>query len=98
MMLEGIAWRFRTGSPWRTCQPISDHGRRCGSGIIWSLDGTYEAMLTQVAAMFGCDAGMVDGLEKLGGFDEVQAHQHCAGARSDTLAKGGPIELQEICR
>jgi hypothetical protein len=28
----------------------------------------------------------------------VRAHQHCAGARCDTLATGDSVELQEICR
>ena len=66
----------------------------------WSLDGTYDAMLAQVAAVFGFDAGMAEDLEKLLSVDStnVRAHHHCAGARSDTLATGGSVELQESCR
>ena len=43
------------------------------------------------------DAEMVEDLEKLLSVDStnVRAHQHCAGARSDTLATGGSVELQE---
>jgi putative transposase len=44
LMLEGIVWRFRTGSPWRDLpadfgpwQTVWKRHHR------WSLDGTYEA-------------------------------------------------------
>ena len=66
LILEGIAWRFRTGSPWRDLpadfgpwQTVWKRHHR------WSLDGTYDAMLAQVAAVFGFDAGMAEDLEKL---------------------------------
>src|ERR1700681_1378756 len=100
LILEGIAWRFRTGSPWRDLpadfgpwQTVWKRHHR------WSLDGTYDAMLAQVAAVFGFDAGMAEDLEELLSVDStnVRAHQHCAGARSDTLATGGSVELQESC-
>ena len=100
-ILEGIAWRFRTGSPWRDLpadfgpwQTVWKRHHR------WSLDGTYDAMFAQVAAAFGMDGAMVEDLEKLLSVDStsVRAHQHCAGARSDTLNTGGSVELQESCR
>ncbi|EUA09431.1 putative transposase [Mycobacterium kansasii 732] len=64
------------------------------------MDGTYDAMFAQVRAVFGLGAAVVADVEKLLSVDStnVRAHQHCAGARSDTLAKGGSVELQEICR
>src|ERR1700682_1218825 len=98
LILEGIAWRFRTGSPWRDLpadfgpwQTVWKRHHR------WSLDGTYDTMFAQVAAVFGLDAEMVEDFEKLLSVDStsVRAHQHCAGARSDTLATGGSVELQE---
>jgi len=101
LILEGIAWRFRTGSPWRDLpaefgpwQTVWKRHHR------WSLDGTYDAMFAQVKAVLGFDAAMVEDIENLLSVDStnVRAHQHCAGARSDTLAKGGPVELQEIRR
>jgi transposase len=101
LILEGIAWRFRTGSPWRDLpadfgpwQTVWKRHHR------WSLDGTYDTMFAQVAAVFGLDAEMVEDLEKLLSVDStsVRAHQHCAGARSDTLATGGSVELQESAR
>ncbi|MEC3982575.1 hypothetical protein [Amycolatopsis sp. H20-H5] len=50
--------------------------------------------------MFGFDAEMAENVEKLLSVDSTsaQAHQHSVGARSDTLATGGSIELQESCR
>ena len=66
LILEGIAWRFRTGSPWRDLpadfgpwQTVWKRHHR------WSLDGTYDEMFAQVAEAFGMDAEMVEDLEKL---------------------------------
>jgi len=77
----------------------SDEGKRGNrfSDHRWSLDGTYDKMFAQVAEAFGMDAEMVEDLEKLLSVDStsVRAHQHSAGARSDTLATGGSVELQE---
>ena len=101
LILEGIAWRFRTGSPWRDLpadfgpwQTVWKRHHR------WSLDGTYDEMFARVAAAFGLDEQMADDIEALLSADStsVRAHQHCAGARSDTLATGGTIELQESAR
>lgn len=66
----------------------------------WSLDGTYDVMFVQVAQAFGFDAEMAGDIEKLLSVDStcVRAHQHSAGARSDTLDTGGTIELPEIRR
>ena len=66
----------------------------------WSLDGTYDEMFAQVASVFGFDAEMVEDIETLLSVDStnVRAHQHSAGARSDTLATGGTVELQESRR
>jgi transposase len=101
LILEGIAWRFRTGSPWRDLpadfgpwQTVWKRHHR------WSLDGTYDKMFAQVAAVFGVDAEMAEDIEKLLAVDStnVRAHQHSAGGRSDTLLTGGTIELQEGAR
>lgn len=101
LILEGIAWRFRTGSPWRDVpadfgpwQTVWKRHHR------WSLDGTYDEMFAAVAQAFGSGAAMVENVDKLLSMDStsVRAHQHAAGARSDTLAKGGFVELQESRR
>nr|WP_245720808.1 IS5 family transposase [Nocardia pseudovaccinii] len=101
LMLEGIAWRFRTGSPWRDLpadfgpwQTVWKRHHR------WSLDGTYDEMFTRAAAVFGFHTEMACDIEKLLSVDSTsaRAHQHAAGARSDTLATGGSVELQESRR
>lgn len=100
LTLEGIAWRFRTGSPWRDLpavfgawQSVWERHRR------WSTDGTYARMLAAARA------NAVDedpALEVLMSIDStsIRAHQHAAGARfheSSTLT-GGSVESQEFAR
>ncbi|CMG01298.1 transposase [Mycobacterium tuberculosis XTB13-092] len=101
LILEGIAWRFRTGSPWRDLpaefgpwQTVWKRHHR------WSLVGTCDEVFAHVAAVFGVDAEVAEDIEKLLSVDStnVRAHQHSAGACSDTLATGGTVELQEIRR
>lgn len=78
--LEGIVWRFRTGSPWRDLpvefgawQSVWERHRR------WSSDGTYAQMFAAVRAGVGADD---DELQALLAVDSssVRAHQHAAGA------------------
>ena len=87
LILEGIAWRFRTGSPWQTVW--KRHHR-------WSLDGTYDAMFAQIAAAFGGTGEMAGDIEALLSMDStsVRAHQYGAGARSDTLGTGGHCRIR----
>jgi putative transposase len=78
--LEGIAWRFRTGSPWRDLptefgpwQSVWERHKR------WSTDGTYAKMFAAVRE----EAGVEDEeLLELISIDStsVRAHQHAAGA------------------
>lgn len=98
--LEGIAWRFRTGSPWRDLpavfgawQSVWDRHRR------WSTDGTYARMLAAVRADVAVDDPAVEALMAIDS-TSVRAHQHAAGARfheSSTLT-GGSVELQGSAR
>jgi putative transposase len=74
LLLEGIAWRYRAGCPWRDLpadfgpwQTVWKRHHR------WSLDGTYDAMFAAVMAATGTDVG--DGLDTgrevvVGGFDQ----------------------------
>ena len=86
MVLEGIAWRFRTGSPWR------DLPARFGSWKTvwkrhnrWSADGTYARLMTDAQA----HADAVGDVDWLVAVDStiVRAHQHAAGARRDTTGE-----------
>jgi putative transposase len=94
--LEGIAWRFRVGAPWRdvpaefgSCKSLWERHR------LWSTDGTYERIFEavrdalpdqdpEVAELLSVDSTI------------VRAHQHAAGARfsGPDVLTGGSGELQ----
>jgi transposase len=98
-MLEGIAWRFRTGAPWRDVperfgpwQTVYDRHN------LWSENGTYELIFRHVLGEADID-GELDWLVSVDS-TIVRAHQHAAGARREDhqgeLAQhaGGSVELQ----
>jgi len=81
LVLEGIAWRFRTGSAWRDLpeefgpwQTVWKRHHR------FSIDGTYQRMFDEVRSSYRIDDG--DDLAQLLSIDStvVRAHQHAAGA------------------
>jgi putative transposase len=90
-VLEAIAWRFRTRSPWRDLPdrfgPWQTVWKRHDR---WSSDGTYARLLT--AAQAHADA--CENLDWLVAVDStiVRAHQHAAGARR---TPGGGSESQD---
>lgn len=109
VMLEGICWRYRTGSPWRDLPaefgPWQTVWKR---HFRWSTDGTYQLIMDAVQ-----DAGLLDEaageeVERLLAVDAtiVRAHQHAAGARHDSVTPpavaepaedtGGRTERQEF--
>jgi transposase len=58
----------------------------------WSVDGIYAEIFAAVRRAHGIDTADLDaGVRKLLSVDStsVRAHQHAAGARSDTLTGGG---------
>lgn len=92
--LEAIAWRYRTGAPWRDLpvdlgkwQTAWKRHRR------WSGDGTYAELFAEVQRHYGV-AGDPDGLvEQLLSIDStsVRAHRHAAGCPLPYLARiAGP--------
>lgn len=82
LVIEAIAWRYRTGSPWRDLPEVfgpfqtvwKRHNR-------WSKDGTWERLVTAVQA----EADVVGAVDWVVSVDStvVRAHQHAAGARRD---------------
>ena len=89
-VLEAIAWRFRTGAPWRDVpaefgpwQTLWKRHRR------WSGDGTYQAIFDHVLASQDT-AGKLDWLVSADS-TIVRAHQHSAGAPGAGRT-GGTIE------
>ncbi len=97
-MLEGIAWRFRTGAPWRDVperfgawQAVYDRHN------LWSENGTYALIFRHLLGEADTD-GELDWLVSVDS-TIVRAHQHAAGARREDLGEhtqhtGGWVELQ----
>jgi transposase len=80
LVLEGIAFRFRTGVPWRDVPERFGswntlHKRHCR----WADDGTYARLHQHLLG----DADLDGDLEWIVSVDStiVRAHQHAAGAR-----------------
>lgn len=82
LILEGIAWRLRTGAPWRDLP--ADFGPW---QTVWkrhhrfSFDGTYQRMFDAVRQQW-TDDELDEGVQRLVSVDStvVRAHQHAAGA------------------
>ena len=82
LILEGIAWRFRTGSPWRDLP--ADFGPW---QTVWkrhhrfSFDGTYQRIFDELRRHWADDE-LDEGMARLLSIDStvVRAHQHAAGA------------------
>ncbi|WP_407078073.1 IS5 family transposase [Streptomyces sp. NPDC126499] len=78
--LEAIAWKYRTGSPWRDLPeelgPFQTAHKRL---IRWAMDGTWARILTAVLAVADAD----DDVSWTASVDSTvcRAHQHSAGAR-----------------
>ena len=87
--MEGIAWRFRTGAPWRD---VPEHFGNWNTIYCpfsaWAKDGTWERLLTHVQALAD-EAGELDWVVSVDS-TITRVHQHGA-----TLprAAGGGIEL-----
>ena len=102
MILEGVAWRYRVGAPWRDVPPVfgpwqtvwKRHHR-------WSLDGTYLKIFVAVQDSLGTVPEAAAVTEMLMSIDStsIRAHQHAGGARNDVWTAaghtGGRIELHD---
>lgn len=102
--LEGIVWRFRTGSPWRDLpaefgpyQSVWERHR------LWSTDGTYREIFAAVREHSGPENEELEAILSIDS-TSVRAHQHAAGPRRDSVAAapdedtGGTTELHESWR
>jgi len=93
-VMEGIAWRYRTGCPWRDLParfgPWQTVWKRHDR---WSADGTWQRLVTAAQAYADAD-GSLDWLVAVDS-TIVRAHQHAAGARGDSGGMGGSVESQE---
>lgn len=84
MVIDGVLWRTRTGSPWRdlpACygnwKTVYNRHRR------WSGDGTWSVVLDGLRA--DCDSDVDAAGEWVLGTDGtvIRAHHHSAGARHE---------------
>jgi transposase len=92
--VEGIAWRFRTGAPWRDVPERFGHWNSIYQRFSdWSADGTWSRVLATVQ---GAAASRGE-LEWTFSVDSTitRVHQHGATLKRDT---GGGMELQEARR
>ncbi|WP_234358587.1 IS5 family transposase [Streptomyces sp. NRRL B-24085] len=83
--LEAIAWKYRTGSPWRDLPDELGSFQTAHKRLIrWAVDGTWERILCAVLAVAddGEDIGWTVSVDST----VCRAHQHAAGARK----KGAP--------
>lgn len=94
LIIEGIIWRYRTGTPWRDLpaefgpwQTVWKRHHR------FSQDGTWDAIHAELLADADA-AGLLDWSISVDGTIN-RAHQHGTNLPRDT---GGSIELQESAR
>lgn len=89
LVREGIAWRFRTGAPWRD---VPEHFGNWNTIYCrfndWAKDGTWERLLTHVQALAD-EAGELDWVVSVDS-TITRVHQHGATLPRHT---GGGIEL-----
>jgi len=92
--VEGIAWRFRTGAPWRDVPERFGHWNSIYQRFSgWSADGTWARVLARVQSCSAA-AGEIDWTVSVDS-TITRVHQHGATLPRDT---GGRIELQESRR
>ena len=92
--VEGIAWRFRTGAPWRDIPERFGNWNSIYQRFAdWSADGTWTTLLATVQGA----AEAKDDLEWTVSVDSTitRVHQHGATLPRDT---GGWVELHESFR
>lgn len=85
LILNGVFWRTRTGSPWRDLPGEYGHWKTAyNRHRRWSADGTYSRVLDELRR----DADQGEGVDWVVGVDGavVRAHQHAAGARREPPA------------
>ncbi len=109
LAVEGILWRFRTGSPWRDLPTEYAAWQTIYWRLnTWAKDGTFNTILAELRAEAHAegDLGWVVSIDS----SNARAHKHAAGAakiepstaEDDALFPapdtGGEIELQGSAR
>ena len=78
-VLNGILWRFRTGSPWADIPERYGPHTTCYNRFVrWRKAGVWDRLLAEVSKSYDGDIVMIDS-------SCVRVHQHGASGK-----KGGP--------
>ena len=73
--LNGILWRFRTGSPWRDVPERYGPYTTCYNRFVrWQRSGVWDRLLKAVSAAHDGDIVMIDS-------SCVRVHQHAANGK-----------------
>jgi len=79
LMLNGVLWILKTGSPWRDLPPEFGPYQTVHRRFIqWARAGTWDQVLKELAKDADPEAIMIDG-------SYVKLHQHGSGAKGGTL-------------
>jgi transposase len=74
-VLNGILWRFRTGSPWRDIPERYGPSTTCYNRFVrWREAGVWDRILNAVSAAYDGDLIMIDS-------SCVRVHQHGASGK-----------------
>jgi transposase len=85
MVINGVFWRTRSGSPWRDVPAVYGNWKTVyNRHRRWSGDRTWERVVAELRR----DADVGEGRQWTVGVDSgvVRAHQHAAGARREPPA------------
>ncbi len=95
-VVEGIAYRYRTGIPWRDL-PREEYGPW---QTVWkrhrryAADGTWDRVLAQILAEADAQGKIEWGVSVDATI--ARAHQHATNTKRPEQDTGGLLELQEI--
>ena len=84
-MINGILWRFRTGSPWADIPERYGPHTTCYNRFVrWRKAGVWDRLLTAVSQAFDGELVMIDS-------SSIRVHQHGA-----TLKRGTQIAAWDV--
>ena len=84
-VIDGILWRFRTGSPWADIPERYGPHTTCYNRFVrWRKAGVWDRLLEAVSQAFDGELGMIDS-------SSIRVHQHGA-----TLKRGTQIAAWDV--
>jgi len=84
MVLNGIYWRLRTGSPWADIPERYGPATTCYNRFVrWRKLGVWDRIFVAVSSAYDGDIQMIDS-------SSVRVHQHAANVKKGGSAKRRP--------